>query len=224
MINSADEYKRWFDAPDSNERLDKLREPAALETWLEVIDRFPECRAEVAWNRELPLAVLEVLREDEDENVRWHVRSRSTWLEAHPDDGEPWKDDPSIPIQFRLSGEERALLRAGLSEWGGPAHCTEELAVALGFDSVADLFATGDRIGDSILAGAPLNRTDWTRALLATEVVFASNVIGSGWDWQITTGFDDDRTLRMLRSLQRRLVTGGVIGEAFGTRPPRPQP
>ena len=222
VINSADEYKRWFDAPESTERRKKLWEPATVETWLEVIDRFPECRADVAWNREVPLAVLEVLRQDEDENVRWHVRTRATWLDAHPDDGEPWKDDPSAPIQLRLSEEERALLRAGLTEWGGPARCTEEFAVAMGFECVADLFASGDRIGDAIAAGFPLSRTDWTRALLATEVVFASNVVGSGWDWQTTTGFEDESTLRMLRSLQRRMVTGGVIGEAFGTRPARP--
>jgi hypothetical protein len=224
VINTADEYKQWFDAPDSDERARKLREPATVETWLEVIDRFPECRAEVAWNRDVPLAVLEVLRQDEDENVRWHVRSRARWLEVHPEDGEPWKDDPSTPIQLRLSEDERALLRAGLNEWGGPARCTEEFAVAMGFESVADLFATGDRIGDAIVAGVPLSRTDWTRALLATEVVFASNVIGSGWDWQATTGLNDQATLGMLRSLQLRMVTGGVIGEAFGTRPARSQP
>lgn len=222
MINSADEYKRWFDAPASTDRFKKLMEPATVETWLEVIDRFPECRADVAWNREVPLAVLEVLRNDEDENVRWHVRTTATWLEVHPHDGEPWNDDPDAPIQLRLSERERALLCAGLTEWGGPARCTEELAVAMGFESVADLFNSGDRIGDAIVAGVPLSRTDWTRALLATEIVFASNVIGSGWDWQTTTGFEDEATLVMLRSLQRRLVTGGVVGEAFGTRPPRP--
>lgn len=74
------------------------------------------------------------------------------------------------------------------------------------------------------MAGTPLSRTDWTRALLATEIVFMSNVIGSGWDWQTTTGFGDEETLRMLRSLQRHVVTGGVVGEAFGTLPARPLP
>lgn len=218
MVSSADEFKRWFDAPDSREKSRRLWEPASLETWLEIIDRFPECRAVVARNREVPLAVLELLREDPDEHVRWGVRVSSTWLDVHPDDGEPWKDDPSLPIQFRLSTEERALLRAGLDEWGGPARCTEEFARAMGFDGVDDLFASGDRIGDAIVAGDALSRTDWTRALLATEIVFASNVVGSGRDWQTTTGFADEETLPMLRSLQRRIVTGGVIGEVFGTR------
>ncbi|QKE86072.1 hypothetical protein HL663_12370 [Arthrobacter sp. NEB 688] len=126
-------------------------------------------------------------------------------------------------MQFRLSDDERALLRFGLSEWGGPADCTEEFAVAMGFDNVADLFASGTRIGEAIAAGVPLSRTDWTRALLATEVVFASDVIGSGGDWQITTGFGDEATLGMLRSLQRRMVMcRGVVGKVFGTRPARP--
>jgi hypothetical protein len=220
VIRSADEFKQWFDAPESVERARTLRGPATVETWLEVVNRFPECRAEVAWGREVPLPVLEVLRQDDDEHVRWRVRTRSIWLEAHPADGEPWKDDPSIPIHLRLSKDERTLLRAGLREWGGPAQCTEEFAVAMGFKDVADLFASGDRISDAIAAGVPISRTDWTRALLATEVVFISSVIGSGSDWQTTTGFDDEVTLGMLRSLQRRVVTAGVIGEAFGTRPP----
>lgn len=221
MIESAEEYKHWFDAPESIERFKKLREPAAEGTLLEVIDRFPECRAQVALGDDVPVAVLEVLRVDEDELVRWHVRSNAKWLEIHPDDGEPWKDDPNGLIQLRLSNDERALLRAGLREWGGPARCTEEFAVAMGFDNVADLFESGAWIGDAIVAGAPLSRTDWTRALLATEIVFVSDVVGSGWDWHITTRFPDEETFRMLRSLQRRMVTGGVIGEAFGTRPER---
>jgi len=91
----------------------------------------------------------------------------------------------------------------------------------MGFDNVADLLESGARIGDALVAGAPLSRTDWTRALLATEIVFVSDVVGSGWDWHIATRFDDEETFRMLRSLQRRMVIGGVTGVAFGTRPGR---
>ena len=45
---------------------------------------------------------------------------------------------------------------------------------------------------------------DWQRLLLATEVVFASDLIGSGHDWPITTGFADERTIHLLRSIQRK--------------------
>ncbi len=65
--------------------------------------------------------------------------------------------------------------------------------------SVTDLFDQRQRIADGIAAGLPQSRTDWTRALLATEIVFVSNVVGSGWQWAITTGFSDASTLDTLR-------------------------
>jgi hypothetical protein len=180
--------------------------------------RFPECRREVALNRDVPLDVLEELRQDIDEGVRWTVRSRADWLQDHPEDAQPWKDDPATPIQFRLTDEERAILRAGLY-WRGPAYCTEEFAQAMGFRGIQDLFDEGDRIRTAIAQGLSLSRTDWTRALLATEIVFMSNIIGSGLAWPSITGFSDTSTLELLRGLQRKIVTGGVIGRSFGTRP-----
>jgi hypothetical protein len=111
--------------------------------------------------------------------------------------------------EMNLSFEERELLRRGLLEWGGPAaDCTEKMAVAIGFRDVADLLSEGHRIADDLLAGRSLTTSDWRRALLATEVVFVSDVLGSGIDWSITTGLKDDETIRMLRSVQRKL--GGV--------------
>ncbi len=73
-----------------------------------------------------------------------------------------------------------------------------------------------------MLAEEPLSRTDWTRTLLATEIVFIDNVVGAGWDWSPVTGFSDTETLQVLRRLQRKLVTAGVTGVAFGTRPSPP--
>jgi len=104
-----------------------------------------------------------------------------------------------------LTDAERHLLWAGLVEWGGPARCTDELAVAMGFGSVADLFAQGDRIERALKDREPLTRDDWVRTLLATEIVFASNVVGSGHDWSITTGMSDEESIRLLRSVQERI-------------------
>ncbi len=94
----------------------------------------------------------------------------------------------------------------------------------MGFQGVADLFEEGRRIGAAIAAGQAVSRTDWTRALLATEIVFVSDVVGSGWDWETTTGYTDSATLTLLRGLQRKIVWGGVVGGVFGTRPPRSAP
>jgi hypothetical protein len=105
-----------------------------------------------------------------------------------------------------LTQDERDLLRTGLHEWGGAAHLTDALAVAMGFRSTADFFTESKRL-DALLAGeAPLSSRDWRRALLATEIVFVSDVVGSGVEWTTTAGLDDDETLRLLRSLQRKLI------------------
>ena len=47
------------------------------------------------------------------------------------------------------------------------------------------------------------------RSLLMTEVVFASDVVGSGMEWTITTGLTDQETIATLRGLQRKLLNAG---------------
>jgi hypothetical protein len=106
-----------------------------------------------------------------------------------------------------LTVAERELLAQGLLEWGGPAHCTEALAAAMGFASVEDLLrGSGPRIARAIRARAALSRADWRRALLATEIVFVSDVVGSGIDWSTTTGLEDSATIQLLRQVQRKLT------------------
>ena len=109
-------------------------------------------------------------------------------------------------IDISATEEERFILSFGLGEWGGPASCTAELAIAMGFEDVADLHATGQRIATDVTANTPLTQLDWVRALFATEVVFASDVVGSGLDWAVTSGISDADTIRLLRSIQRKLA------------------
>jgi len=110
-------------------------------------------------------------------------------------------------IGVDLTVVERWVLNRGLVEWGGPAHCTDALAMAMGFRDVGDLHAEGGRIADELDAGRPLTRRDWTRALLAAEIVFISDVLGSGVEWPVTTGLDDVATLHALRGIQRKLAS-----------------
>ena len=121
-------------------------------------------------------------------------------------------------LDVPLTDDERLVLWAGLIEWGGPARCTEELAVAMGWRDVANLLDRGSELAAEIKAKKPLTQVDWVRALLATEIVFASDVMGSGGDWSITTGLPDVETIRHLRSLQRKIPRAGVVGVAFGSR------
>jgi hypothetical protein len=126
-------------------------------------------------------------------------------------------------IEFALDDSERRLLRWGLADWGGPARCTEEMAVAMGFRSIDDLFMEGDRLSATLERAEAMTRFDWCRVLLATEIVFASNLVGSGWDWSITSGVSDAESLVTLRRIQLKLTreVRGLIGNGLGTRPGR---
>ena len=89
-----------------------------------------------------------------------------------------------------------------------------------GVRGVDDLLVQVERIGDSLRARQPLSRLDWLRALLATEVCFVSNIVGPGLDSHITSGVSNEETIRLLRSVQRRLTREvyGLVGGALGTR------
>ncbi len=66
---------------------------------------------------------------------------------------------------------------------------------------------------DELAALRPLARSDWSHALLLTEVEFASDQMGSGVDWSTTTGLHDADCIRPLRRLQRKLIFARVADE-----------
>ncbi|MEV0296814.1 hypothetical protein [Nocardia sp. NPDC050710] len=118
--------------------------------------------------------------------------------------------DPDDLVVIELSADERQLLWWGLGEWSGPATCSEALAIAMDFESVADLLEQERRLRSALEAGEVLSARDWRRALLATEFVFASDVFGAGVEWSITTRLGDEETVRTLRRLQRKFARAGV--------------
>ena len=221
MIKDADEYLAWFEAPPSEERTRALlHEPAPVETWMEIVDRYPQCQRMLTRNRTLPMEVMEHLRSLRDYGVQWSVRSRDAWQVAHPEDPSIWNVDPHELVEYELSEIERGVLRQGLLQWGGPAQCTTEMALAIGFRSVEDLFDDGDRIMRALIEELPMTHLDWARSLLATEVVFMSNVVGAALDWEIVTGYSDQETFDAIRALQRHLIVRPVVRHGLGT--PRP--
>jgi hypothetical protein len=130
--------------------------------------------------------------------------------------------EPDQHIALGLTDEEQRFIVRALDEWGGPTRCTEEFAVAMGFLDVADFQAGRRRIAEELTTHGGLVPFDWGRALLAAEVVFASDVVGSGVDWSSTTTWTDEESIRLLRSIQRK-VAGNLRGELeqIGTLPPR---
>jgi len=125
-------------------------------------------------------------------------------------------------VRIALSDDELRVLVAGVNEWLGPAYCTLEMAIAMGFGNYDELESMADRLVDSLPAMS-LSDTDWTRVLLATEIAFASSAMGSGLDWSTSTGYSDEYTIRVLRQVQKKLepVARGVLVHTIGTRPSR---
>ncbi|MEU7801880.1 hypothetical protein AB0J14_25090 [Micromonospora arborensis] len=121
-----------------------------------------------------------------------------------------------VPSDILVPGEVN-LLRRALAEWGGPAHCSDELAFGMGFESAADLVAKCASFKLALVNDAPLAPSDWARVMLAVEVVFVSDLAGSGVDWQTTTGFTDAGTIETLRLIQRKLAR--TVSAYFGRRP-----
>ncbi|MXG24881.1 hypothetical protein GRQ63_04040 [Streptomyces sp. YIM 132580] len=129
--------------------------------------------------------------------------------------------DVQTAEELTLTDEETRLLQLGLIEWCGPARSTEEFAVAMGFDGTEDLHYRALRIRAALIAREALEPMDWARALLATEVAFASDVVGSGYEWSTTTGWSDEATVRVLRSTQLKLIrtVAPLVGHGLGARP-----
>lgn len=108
-------------------------------------------------------------------------------------------------VRVELDTAERRLLRAALLDWGGPARPTDEVAAAIGFSDAARLRSEAWSLWKGIEAEGRLTVSEWRRVLLAVEVVFASDVVGSGLDWSITSGLSDEESIAILRRLQRKL-------------------
>ncbi|MEV0910820.1 hypothetical protein [Streptomyces hokutonensis] len=116
-----------------------------------------------------------------------------------------------------LAEHEVELLRRALLEWSGPAHCSDQLAVGMGFSDKRDLLDQCRRLRSALSEDTPLGAADWARTLLATEIVFVSDLAGSGVEWQTTTGRDDETTIRTLRVIQRKLAR--TVSPYYGKRP-----
>ena len=70
-INSADEFVRLRESTNPAEYHRAGHEEATLEVWRDVIERYPDMRKWVAYNKTVPLEILATLASDPD----WYVRS-----------------------------------------------------------------------------------------------------------------------------------------------------
>jgi hypothetical protein len=73
VITSADEFVALRTSEDPREYRRAAHEAASIETWKDVIARFPDMRFWVAQNKTVPLEILELLATDPDSRVKHMV-------------------------------------------------------------------------------------------------------------------------------------------------------
>ena len=77
MINSAKEFVdlRTSDRPE--QYLRAANEPAPLEIWHELVEKYPEMKVWVARNKTVPMQILEQLAGDPESDVRFAVATKN---------------------------------------------------------------------------------------------------------------------------------------------------
>jgi hypothetical protein len=106
---------------------------------------------------------------------------------------------------IELTGDEQHLLVWGLQVWHGASHPSLAMRHALGFEDYADIFPWTSEKVRKIGPLVEFTRADWTQLMLLVELGFASDNMGAGLKWIAISGIPDDQTIRLLRSVQRKL-------------------
>jgi hypothetical protein len=106
--------------------------------------------------------------------------------------------------------ELRRLLRDGVAYWIGPIEASDEVAALMGCRNASAMTEEMRHLDSALGEGHPLTTRDVMRALLATELAWASALYGDPTDWENITGRTDEETLGLLRQLQATLSAGGV--------------
>ncbi|THV28723.1 hypothetical protein [Glycomyces paridis] len=109
-----------------------------------------------------------------------------------------------IPLGF--DRDEREFFARTLEESGGPAHVTDTLAVFVGFTDANDMIKRCNDIADLARRDGLIAAIDLKRAQLASEILFSSDIYGSGLDWEATTGLDNADAIALLRRIQVKML------------------
>ncbi len=113
--------------------------------------------------------------------------------------------DPGL-FGVALSGAEQEFLTRALAIWDGVAYPSSAFMTSLGFEDGRSLVESAQSLEERILRSEPLSRTEWTVALLLSEVGFASDIQGGGLEWEGYSGIPDRETIALLRSVQMKLI------------------
>jgi hypothetical protein len=107
MIESADEFIRLRESEVQEEYHKAGHDEAPLEIWYEIIDRYPEKKKWVAYNKTIPVEILQHLAQDENPDVRFSVAmKRKLTLELF----ELLAIDSEESVRMRIACNSKTLL------------------------------------------------------------------------------------------------------------------
>lgn len=98
VIQSAEEFVALRDGDNRDEQRRASLEPASLEVWRELVERYPDARVWVAYNKTVPLEILRVLASDPDSAVR-HMVAMKRKLTPDILEGMAADSDESVRLQ-----------------------------------------------------------------------------------------------------------------------------
>jgi hypothetical protein len=105
-----------------------------------------------------------------------------------------------------FDSDEREFFARALEESGGPAHVTDALAAFVGFTDANDMIKRCNDIAGQVRRDGRIDPADFKRSQLACEILFSSDIHGSGLDWEATTGLGDADSIGLLRRIQAKML------------------
>ncbi|SDD15675.1 hypothetical protein [Glycomyces harbinensis] len=109
-------------------------------------------------------------------------------------------------MQLGFSREEREFFARALEESSGPAHISNALAAFIGFADADSMVKRCEELANQVRQYDRIDETDLARSQLACEILFSSDIHGSGLDWEATSGFDDRDAIQLLRQIQVKML------------------
>jgi hypothetical protein len=91
----------------------------------------------------------------------------------------------------------------------GPAHVTDALAVFVGFADANDMVRRCYDMAGRVRSDGRIEDLDLQRGQLACEILYSSDIYGSGLDWVAVTGLDDADAIGLLRRIQVKMLNLG---------------
>lgn len=116
MISSAEEFVFLLENEPREAHRRAVHDEAPSSVWLDVLQRYPEHRAAVAWNKTIPEVVLGILARDADWRIRCDIASKRA---ASPSLLEQLARDESANVRASVARNPRAegaLVRALLTD------------------------------------------------------------------------------------------------------------